>query len=242
MASDKLAKLIRFVFGLIAKGKPIDDDAIKDIQKIVGPELKATAKDTPAPSTTLPASAPPSLLDLYSRIFAIVCAAMAEANTSVALRGFAHDRQCISYWRLSGGKPHFTLQSDYLFPTGLDVYLIKGFDNSTEDLAALNKAIRHHEMPDTFTDIKGHESVVKLRRVHDFRIEVTGLLPELQRQMAKNAPDPFHIHNYDEPQDYSIRFADEASPLPAMLESLTEAIEAQESYRIALDNAVAPPK
>lgn len=65
-----------------------------------------------------------AILDSYNVVFGVICAYMTAATTSLALCGFVHDENCISYWDRTGKAPQFpVIGEDYLFPISLDVYI-----------------------------------------------------------------------------------------------------------------------
>jgi len=241
LASDILAKLIKVVFGSIARGTPIDDEAAKKIETILESTQRLTTGEESHPQKPINVSIPvePTLLELYAQVFGIVCDAMKHGNFSLALRGFVHDPDCISYWHLKGASPTFSAISNYLYPNNLEVYIINGRDNSPKELDSLNKSIRRGQAPGFINNIND-ATVVQVHHVYEFDLEVRGLRPDRDELMKR--PDPFNIRilDYNQPQLFTIPFGDDnKSGLLGMLDSLTDAVLSQDSYRTMLKNGLA---
>ena len=126
----KIGQAIRKIQGKYAKGDEVTTEDTKELVKALEESPKEAAtllglltadlvKDTVDAKSERKA-----VLDAFKTIFGIICAYVRTATTSVALAGFVHEQDCISYWHLTGKAPDFSNINDtYLFPSGLEVYI-----------------------------------------------------------------------------------------------------------------------
>jgi hypothetical protein len=178
-----------------------------------------------------------AIIGSYASILNFVCAYMAEATTSVAIRGFLHDPACISYWHVERRNLEFAKSgSDYLYPNGLEVYL---FDEEATDerLAALNMAIRdsptRHLHPAMY-DISSDDAVAKVTRINETTIVIERLHPD--RASLPAAPeDPLFGRklgtDYSRPLEFVLPIPPDATDVVALIDSLQKA-KAVQSHRL----------
>jgi hypothetical protein len=130
IVGGKIGQLIRKIQGKQAKGEEITPEEAQELTEALeqNPREAATllglltadlVRDTVDAKSERKA-----VLDAFKTILGIVCTYMRTATTSLALSGFLHDQNCISYWHLTGKNPEVSNCNDqYLFPNGLEVYI-----------------------------------------------------------------------------------------------------------------------
>jgi len=175
-----------------------------------------------------------TILQTYSSVLEIVCAYMARNTTSVALKGFIHREDCISYWHFERDNLEFSLISDVsLYPNGLEVYFR---DESPDDerIASLNKDIsddpdRH--LPAELYDFKHDGKITKLEQIYQNKVTLNRRDPAEQIPKPKKE-DPFGL----EASLRQSRIPENSQPIPrdlpglkGLVDSLYLAKKAQDS-------------
>ncbi|MEY2519113.1 MAG: hypothetical protein QOF24_872 [Verrucomicrobiota bacterium] len=172
-----------------------------------------------------------ALLEYYQSSLNLICTAMANRTTSFALRGFLHQKNCISYWHFERPNLTFSRGKDYLFPNGLDVYFIE--ENPTdEELLRLNLLIRddpERHLDRTFYNIEKNDNISELAYIYETTIATKKLDPD-----RNNTRDPqpnslgFLATDHSKPIQFTSPIPPEPELVVALIESLQIAIEAQD--------------
>lgn len=121
------------------------------------------------------------VLESYNVVFNLICSFL-QKGTSVALKGFVHSEDCISYWHVAGRRPTFELaDGEHLLPsTSLDVYLF--FEDPTDTrVDELNRQIhksRDRHLPPGEFDFGRNANVAKLVWVEETSLEIERLDPD----------------------------------------------------------------
>jgi hypothetical protein len=169
-------------------------------------------------------------LDAYALVLNTICDVIGKAKTSVALRGFLHEANCVSYWHIPGrGNPEFSHLSDSLYPLGLEVYFIRT-EPTPETLFTLNDTIRRNSqrrLPAEFYDYEHSSEIAKLLKIYETNITTSELHPHPD-ELTSERPDPFNLgHDPYKPMEFVTQIPSKAPNLIPMLESLFEARGAQ---------------
>ena len=233
--SDEAMDALDAILKKQQEGKPItsaDTDPL-ELALSESPEaaplliVTALTETTSAPD---PASQTEEILNSYSFILNLACEYMGNARTSLALKGFVHSPDCISYWMINRpGQPQFQLSDKQLVPRDFEIYLLQR-EPTPEELDALNLAIRTNakrHLSDKETDYKKDQAVRLLTAIEDVRIVVEGL-PE-------DRPDPFALNSL--PKTLEMPIEPGAPSLFGMLASFYKAQDVQDEYLVkAIDN------
>jgi hypothetical protein len=169
-------------------------------------------------------------LQSYALVLNTICDFMAKAQTSVALRGFLHDANCVSYWHIRGrGNPTFSQLSDSLVPFDLEVYFIRA-EPSAELLASLNETIRrssNRHLPSDLYDYEYNHDIAKLNKIYETNITTSELHPS-PNELKTPKPDPFGLApDPNKPMEFVTQIPSKVPSLIPMFESLFEAKKAQ---------------
>ena len=175
------------------------------------------------------------ILDSYTGVLNIAASQMAARKTSLVLRGFLHDPDCVSYWHFKGfGACRF--KGEYSFgqhairpDVGLEIYALKTTP-SDESLDLLNREIRRssdRQLPPELWDISTVEGVSLLKEIRETELVVERINPDLVTEQEKGKGD-FALSIPQRTKSYIIPIPDGPSALPAMLESLFPALDAQD--------------
>lgn len=227
--TDKVMDAIERIADKQKQGQPITPADRDDLEQAINENPAAapvlmTAATSHLASSTGPQSESEEILESYAYVLNAACEYMSKAGTSIALRGFIHDGNCISYWeKAPDGKPEFQLSGRQLIPNNLDVYLIERTPEE-QQLSDLNTTIRRdpkRKLSQGEIDYQNRESVKKLIAVEDVRLQVHGL-PSAKR------PNPFKTRPM--PETLNILIPPGAPALIGMFESLFEAQEVQGVY------------
>jgi hypothetical protein len=238
----KIGQVIKKIQGKQARGEKITPEDDQELAKALEESPKEAAtllglltadlvRDTVDAKSERKA-----VLDAFKTIFGIVCTYMRTATTSVALSGFLHDPNCISYWHLTGKNPEFSNTNDtYLFPNGLVVY-IRYEQPTAERLADLNKQIRrdeHRHLPQSLYGFENDGDVAKVEAVHETKVMTKQLHPD-RATLPPPTKGPFGEkkgQDFSKPIDFETEIPSGAPGLATLVESLYAAREAQEGYR-----------
>jgi hypothetical protein len=233
---------------LLAEGKPVPPELAAEAQRAIeehpeeavllyGPLLAAGFDGA------LGAAAERRrILALYRRHLDTIAGLAAQMETSLALRGFLHGADCISYWhraRARGGA--FEERGDRLEPpVGLDIYLLD-FEPTDEAIAELNRLIRKSDtrtLPKAVWDHYERAHAGKLARIEEGRLIVNRLKGEAGgAAKAEARDDPFEFRPM--PRDVAIEIPPGAPGLTPMLESLFAARQVQAEPLAALEKSAA---
>jgi hypothetical protein len=230
------ARLLMQIFEKRAEGKPITEKEHREIAEA----LQNDPKDAAALLGVLTANLVngaldvkaerKAILDSYNVIFGLICAFMNTGPTSIALKGFVHDENCISYWNITGKEPQFSMiNGNYLFPVSLDVYLFQE-EPADARLVELNFQIRKaydRRLTADVYDINRHEQVAKVDKVLETDIAIHQLDPDRATKPAREK-DIFGTPqglDYARPVEYRIPIPPRAEALIGLYKSLTLAKE-----------------
>jgi len=167
----------------------------------------------------------------YMRVLEPIAQTVRDLETSIALRGFLHDTECVSYWHLrdkQGSGDAFRKSGDHLVVRGgLEVYVFS-MEPTDDALDALNVAIRSaasRQLPTSVYDYLVEE-------IHEQKVITTRRLDsdrEAKREKAQS--DPFGIiHDYNRPIEISWTIPSGVPGIVALLESLPIATRAQAKF------------
>lgn len=161
-----------------------------------------------------------------------------KRETSVVLRGFIHDPDCICYWRRSVlSAEAFKRSTDYLeIGHSLRVYILdpRIWEELDEPITAddavtgLNVAIREsskRQLPDYYEDYEKNEYVGLISRIYEMKVAVSKLDPEDINKARDPVNELFHLSPLPKSYEYSI--PNGAPGIPVMLESLFHALKLQ---------------
>jgi hypothetical protein len=175
-------------------------------------------------------------LERYAQILNMIGAIAKELQTSLALRGFVHRDDCVSYWHFvaasnkdgcwSIDKDGERLGLNY----GLELYLIE-LDPTDETLQGLNEAIRRDPKRhvDALTDHYGDGRTAKLKDVRELSVTFD--------QLAGEPASAFF--GKPVPRGFESEIPYGAPALAALLASLLPALEAQSMHERALGTTLA---
>jgi hypothetical protein len=173
-----------------------------------------------------------SILAGYSFICDLICVAMSSRKTSLALSGFLHDNQCISYWHLSGATPRFESNGGTLKPRDLSVYLL--YDRPADDVVKLNNIIRYdrnRQLEEKVFDYHHDKNVALVERIEDVRVAIRKLDPN----------DPLANSGLgfpNTPKGSDLPIAQGPEPMVAMWESLSVAVAIHDAPGAAVRGAI----
>lgn len=227
--TDKVMDAIERIASKQKQGEAITQADKQNLEQALNKDPAAAAVLMTTALTELISNAAPQseseeILDSYAFILNAACEYMSKAGTSLALRGFIHDTNCISYWeKAADGKPEFQLSGNQLIPKNLEVYLIERAPEE-QQLTDLNTRIRvdpKRKLPKREVNYQDDETVKKLIAVQDVRVVVHGL-PSDKRL------NPFGLHA--SPEDLTILIPPGAPALIGMFGSLFDAEEVQGVY------------
>ena len=175
-------------------------------------------------------------LSSYAVVLDIICATMAKAGTSLALKGFLHDAKCISYWHIRDrGKPSFLRLSDSLAPNDLEIYFLEEEEPTPKILAGLNEKIRRdskRHLPAAAYDYKHDNTVAKLLKVLETDVTTSQLHPN-PSELKTDRPDPFNTApDPTKPIEFVTQIPPRSPNLIPMFESLYEAMKAQDAVNM----------
>jgi hypothetical protein len=227
-------RLLKNIFDKKKQGKPITPEEHEELAQ----ELQKDQRDAAVLLGLLTAgilddtldakTARKAVLESYNVAFNLVCAYMTAATTSVALRGFIHDKECISYWERAGNTPKFSLiNGDYLYPFGLDVYVL--YEEPTDvRLAELNQRIYKsydRRLPAPEFNIKTNERVAVLEKVLETSIVIKRLDPDRADKPPREKDPIFGSKgiDYNEPVEIELDIEPGAPALIGLTQSLTAA-------------------
>ena len=238
----KLGPQIGKLFGSVAKGEPIKPEDEAALLKTMEEHPQETAAILGLLTADLlageanAADERQAVLNFYSSSLALICASMASRTTSLALRGFFHDTNCISYWHFERQNLQFSSGKDYLFPNGLDVYFLE-LEPTDEQLVTLNLEIRNdakrHLKPERY-DVNTNPAVSKLVSIHETTLEFKRVDKDAAKKTEKRAAEAFGIGLLDDDSalvEWTSPIPLATEPLTAMLESVPLALAAQD-FRI----------
>lgn len=173
-------------------------------------EIKQLANDSPAAiqsllvaSLDVPQSASEEtsqILESYVAVLNPIAEALRSLETSIALRGFLHDAECVSYWHLANKQEKdaaFRKVGNHLvIGGGFEIYILNVYptDDVLDALNATIRSERSRQLPSGFCDYRRDESVGKLEDVHELSVTLRQLDPERDVKQAKAKSDPFGGH------------------------------------------------
>jgi hypothetical protein len=241
LAGSKLGVLIMRLRNKTDEGGTITAADQSEVETALAEQPQAAAQllgivVDAASSATLSAEAEMNqILGFYSTVLDTITASMHSANTSFALGGFLHDRDCISYWHRTGPHPKLVLGRGYLYPLSLDVYFLSERPTFT-NLKLLNEEIRRNpnrQLPRQAYDLKQNRSVSKLQRIEELQVIVEQLPP-----IQGPPPSPFFKNESPLPEDVSYDIPFGAPQMARLFESLLEAQHHQGAALAALNATV----
>ncbi len=173
------------------------------------------------------------ILGSYKSVLGLITSAMASENTSFALRGFLHDSNCVSYWRLKWDSvPSWRSdESGYITPSGFELYLI-AIEPTDETLQNFNEVIIRsddHVLGREAEDTYKNPGISQVRSVRSHRVEISRLpMPEEEK------PNPIFSAGPRTPRsfEYDIPFG-----APYLL-PLFESLVTTQAFRADIDTAV----
>jgi hypothetical protein len=178
------------------------------------------------------------ILNSYNSIFEIICIYMRQTKSSVALKGFIHDEHCISYWHFDRSNLEFSLSGDYLFPNGLEIYLLHE-EPTDHQLALLNLEISDSasgHLPQNKYEFTKTDLVSKVEKIYKASILFIRLHPD-RESLPKRTKEPLFGGSlgtdYSKPIGFTTSIPPGSQYLIGLIESLYIAREAQ-MYRSEL--------
>ncbi len=181
------------------------------------------------------------MLDLYAEQLNDIVRVAVAAETSLALRGFLHDGECISYWRFKGatlGTNEFRRSGDELRLDGaIEVYLSNEEPNE-EVLRNLNEQIRldrRRQLPATKSDYFRNDQVALVRRISEGYVYLDQLDPNRLTE-ATESLDPFGLDKF--PKEYMSKIPVGAPALDGLVTSIAVALEVQQRPLLALRETI----
>ncbi|MBV9154840.1 MAG: hypothetical protein JO097_01160 [Acidobacteriaceae bacterium] len=169
----------------------------------------------------------------YTFALNAICEYMTKAKTSLALRGFLHSENCISYWHLTGTAAAFSFSSGCLAPIDFQIYLLD-YQPSSSELATLNEEIRRNSLRHLSVekyDYEKDQRISLVTEIHELKIRFFKLHPkrhDLIREKKASSID------YSRPTAWDCQIPIGAPALLRLFESLFEAKVIQQSYLKAM--------
>ena len=239
LLGDKAGQGVKKLFAKKAQGENITEKDKEELSEALKANPTEAAAVVGVLTTDLlegtldAASEREAILNTYKSSLEVICAYMAKATTSVALSGFLHEPNCISYWQFERKNLEFGSLGDFLYPNGLQIYFL--YEEPTEErILQLNMLIRddaNRHLTLELYDFQSNDRVAKLEKIEETRVITKRLRPD-----RANLPKPKrvgglrHGTDYDEPVEESSWINPGKSTLSALIESLQVAKEAQ-TYR-----------
>jgi len=169
------------------------------------------------------------ILESYAMVLNTLCALMAKARTSLALRGFIHEKDCISYWHLTGKNPHFAPFLGFLDPNNLSVFLLSE-SPTPQRLQELNEEIRrdqNRQLRPSSYDYRKRDTVARVKQISELSVTIEKLHPD--REELKKKHGPFDLDpEYKQPREFTEPIPFGAPYLIPLFESVFEAKSIQE--------------
>jgi hypothetical protein len=165
-----------------------------------------------------------SLLSSYTAVLNLVANIAIELRTSLALRGFAHRDNCVSYWHFKpwSSKAPWQRVDDYIH-SSMDVYLLER-DPSDNELNELNDKIRRspsRQLPEELFDYQKSNCVSKVTAVYELQVRFEWLGEDPK-------PDMFGAPRAS---NYTYHFPSGAPAVATMLASLFVALAKQSEHK-----------
>ena len=172
-----------------------------------------------------------SILETYSQVLNTIGMIAINLKTSLALRGFIHRDDCISYWHFNPERCKsepwtFTKDGSALEASGaLQVYLVEE-STSDEALWEKNEEIRRSETRrlEKLADHMNFATIAKVREVRELSVHFDRISESTPRS-------PFLSGR--RPEKKKVRIPNGAPALATMLASLVPALEAQSLHEQA---------
>lgn len=142
-----------------------------------------------------------AILSSYMQVLNVIGQVALELKTSLALRGFLHRSDCISYWHFTGRgskEKIFYLQGDHIsLGVSFELYLLER-EPSDDAINQLNQQIRSNngrQLPSQLFDFRKNEKVARVEEVHELKVTMQMLDPDRERKAADSAKNPFRVIN-----------------------------------------------
>jgi hypothetical protein len=165
------------------------------------------------------------LLSSYAAVLNLVANIAIELQTSLALRGFVHRDDCVSYWHFkhSFSKAPWQRSGDYI-RSSMDVYLLER-DPSDDELNELNDMIRRSPSRQLSEDLFDHQKsncISKVTAVYELKVGFEWLGED---------PKPDPLFGETRASNYTTQFPSGAPAVATMLASLFVALAKQSEHK-----------
>jgi hypothetical protein len=239
LLGDKVGAALKNVLQKSAQGESVTENDTRSVADALSKDPKSAATLLGLLTADLLEGAEDAdsqrktILQTYRSVLEVICTFMIRSTTSLALKGFIHREDCISYWHFERKNLQFAWSgTDYLYPNGLQVYFIEGAPDDSL-IASLNKQIRddpERHLPAELYDFKHKPDVAELEHIYETKVTFNRLNQNASAPAASGKPDPFGLNAFsrqDEVSEYSQGIPSDLTALKGLIDSLFLAKAAQ---------------